>query len=431
MQQVTQENQRLDFGPGPKMIGLFVLISFLFLPALYNNYGVKAETNYSLRFYGHGVNDIDRVKIKIDNPAVPADVGGNFTLEFWMKANSADNTSTSASCGSFNWIYGNIIFDRDIFGGGDSGDYGISMHQGKIRFGVGQGGTDQTICGATNVANGQWHHIAVTRNSSNGQMRIYVDGQQDAQGTGPTGDISYRNGRSTSYPNSDPYLVIAAEKHDAGASYPSYRGFIDEVRISNTIRYTANFARPAAPFTTDANTAALFHFNEGPTGACTTGQVIQDSSGASGGPSNGVCRYGGGSGTSGPVYSTDTPFGSSPPTPTSTPTVTPTPDTVAPIISNVVAQPLDSNVIVTWDTNEGTTSRVEYGIGSPTSSTLETTTYDFLHHVFIDGLMSGTNYECRVYSRDAAGNQAIAQSCDFSTFSPEDLARIYLPFIMK
>jgi hypothetical protein len=97
----------------------------------------------------------------------------------------------------------------------------------------------------------------------------------------------------------------------------------------------------------------------------------------------------------------------------------------------VVAQPLDTNVIVTWDTNEGATSRVEYGIGSPTNSTIETTTYDFLHHVFIDGLMPGTNYECQVYSKDAAGNQAISQSCNFSTFSPEELARIYLPFIMK
>lgn len=430
MQRVPPENQRLDFGPGPKMIGLFVLISFLFLPALYNNYGVKAETNYSLRFYGHGVNDIDRVKIKIDNPAVPSDVGGNFTLEFWMKASLANNNSNGCTTGNDNWITGNIIFDRDINGPGDFGDYGVSMAGGHIAFGVNNGSTGSGICSTISVADNQWHHVAVTRNQSNGQMRIYIDGQKRGENaSGPSGDLSYRNGRSGVA--NDPYLVIGAEKHDFDKNlYPSYNGFIDEVRISNYIRYSSNFTRPSAPFTADANTAALYHFNEGPAGACTTGQVIQDSSGASGGPSNGVCRYGG-SGTPGPVYSTDTPFGSSPPTPTSTPTVTPTPDTVAPIISNVVAQPLDTNVIVTWDTNEGATSRVEYGIGSPTSSTLEITTYDFLHHVFVDGLMPGTNYECQVYSKDAAGNQAISQSCDFSTFSPEELARIYLPFIMK
>src|SRR3989304_7611570 len=86
-----------------------------------------AINGYSLRFYGNGVNDIDRVKIPIDNPQNDADVGGNFTLEFWMKANLADNTA-SATCSGFGWIYGNILLDRDIYGAGDYGDYGGSLN---------------------------------------------------------------------------------------------------------------------------------------------------------------------------------------------------------------------------------------------------------------------------------------------------------------
>ena len=31
-----------------------------------------------------------------------------------------------------------------------------------------------------------------------------------------------------------PYLVLGAEKHDAGPSYPSFFGFLDELRIWNT-----------------------------------------------------------------------------------------------------------------------------------------------------------------------------------------------------
>lgn len=158
-------------------------------------------------------------------------------------------------------------------------------------------------------------------------MRIYVDGQQNAQGTGPTGNISYRDGRSTSYPNSDPYLVIGAEKHDAGSQYPSFEGFIDEVHLSQTIRYSANFTPPSTPFMSDLNTVALYHFNEGPAGGCTG--TVQDSSGASDGPSNGVCRYGG-SGSGGPVYSTDTPFSNNTLVAPVQPTATPIPPTPLP-----------------------------------------------------------------------------------------------------
>lgn len=285
---------------------------------------------YSLRFYGQGVSapDLDRVKIPID-PHVPADVGaGDFTLEFWMKADRADNNG-SVTCNSADgWITGNILFDRDIFGAGDHGDYGIALGGGRIGFGVNNDSSGTVLCGATVVTDGAWHHVAVTRNGSTGQLRVYVDGRIDGSGDGPTGDLSYRDGRSTNYPNSDPFLVIGAEKHDVGPAYPSYRGFIDEVRISNNLRYRSKFTRPTGPFVPDAGTVALYHFDEGPAGAC-TGDVF-DSSGAVGSPGAGVCRYGGGA--AGPVYSTDTPFGAvSTPKPTRTPTVslvgkgTPTP----------------------------------------------------------------------------------------------------------
>ena len=81
--------------------------------------------------------------------------------------------------------------------------------------------------------------------------------------------------------------MIGAEKHDAGPLYPSYSGWIDEVRISTVVRYTGPFTPPSAPFVTDADTAALYHFDEG------AGDVINDTSGAAGGPSNGQRMFGG------------------------------------------------------------------------------------------------------------------------------------------
>lgn len=154
-----------------------------------------------------------------------------------------------------------------------------------------------------NIANNKWHHIAVTRSNATGALKIFVDGKLDASGTGPKGSVSYRNGRATSYPNSDPHLVLGAEKHDAGAAYPSYNGYFDELRISKVIRYTANFTRPAAPFSTGANTLALYHFDEGPAGNCAG--IILDSSAF--GRSQGQYQFGGNA-PAGPSYAAVSPF---------------------------------------------------------------------------------------------------------------------------
>ena len=270
---------------------------------------------FSLRFYGNGYGDIDRVKIRID-PAVPADVGAaDFTLEWWMKANPGENASGACTPGSDNWVFGNQIFDRDVFGDGDYGDYGVSLAGGRIAFGVGRGTERNTICGDSNLADSTWHHVAVTR-SLDGWMRIFVDGSLEAEGQGPAGDISYRNGRSTSH-SDDPFLVFGAEKHDINrTTYPSFSGWIDEVRLSNSIRYTADFVRPAQRYTTDANTVGLWHLDEG------FGNVINDTSGFAGGPSQGVRKYGGE--TNGPEWTDDTLWYVPPPTPTPTSTSTAT-----------------------------------------------------------------------------------------------------------
>ncbi|GIV10102.1 MAG: hypothetical protein KatS3mg019_2193 [Fimbriimonadales bacterium] len=269
---------------------------------------------YSLRFYGNGVNDIDRVKIRIDDPSnnlpgPPADIGAtDFTIEFWMKANATDNPTSAVSCGAnVNWIYGNIIIDRDRFN--QDRKFGISVAGGKIVFGVSGNGTgDFTICGTSNVLDGQWHHIAVQRRRSDGYLWLYVDGRLEAHGDGPNGDISYPdNGVPCSWccngscNFSDPFLVFGAEKHDYDRnSYPSYNGHLDEVRLSTVLRYSSNFTPPTQPFTPDSDTAALYHFDEG------AGSQILDSSNAPGGPSHGERRYGGN--PAGPVWSTDTPF---------------------------------------------------------------------------------------------------------------------------
>lgn len=260
----------------------------------------QPAAGFSLRFFGTGSDGVDRVTIRIDGGS-PANVGGDFTLEFWMKALPGENASGPCRTGVDAWTGGNIIIDRDVFGPGDSGDYGISLFGGVIAFGVAVGSTGASLCGVTRVDDGAWHHIAVTRRATDGRLQLFVDGRLDASVAGPRGSVAYRNGRASSWPN-DPYLVLGAEKHDYdSARYPSYRGWLDELRISTTVRYGGPFPPPSAPFVPDASTALLFHFDEGPEGPCT--DAVIDS--APGGNSPGLCAFGG---RGGPRYDRDTPL---------------------------------------------------------------------------------------------------------------------------
>ncbi len=243
----------------------------------------------SLRFHGNGTAEVDRVKISVDdpanaNPGPPADVGaGDFTLEFWMKAAAADNTAPAVSCGAnTSWVEGNVVVDRDRAGADRK--FGVAIAGGVVVFGVSGDGTgDRTICGARGVLDGGWHHVAVERRRADGWMWLFLDGVLEAEADGPDGDVSYPDDATPTSPD-DPYLVLGAEKFDTGAAYD---GFLDELRISASLRYAGAFTRPTNPFAADADTAALYHLDEG------AGDVAGDSAGASGGPSDGVLAAGG------------------------------------------------------------------------------------------------------------------------------------------
>ncbi|NJN97630.1 MAG: hypothetical protein HC875_27900 [Anaerolineales bacterium] len=153
---------------------------------------------YALRFFGTGSDDIDRVKIPLDDPASvasgpPADIGAtDFTFEWWMRASLAENPASPVSCGpgNVNWIYGNIIFDRDRYN--QDRKFGISLAGGKVVVGISGGGSgDATLCGTSTVADEQWHHIALQRRRADGYLWLFVDGRLEAEGPGPGGDISY------------------------------------------------------------------------------------------------------------------------------------------------------------------------------------------------------------------------------------------------
>ena len=71
---------------------------------------------------------------------------------------------------------GNGLLDRDVYWDGDYGDWGLSIRGGVVAFGVHNGSSGDGICGSTQVADGEWHHVAATRRQSDGRLQIYVDG---------------------------------------------------------------------------------------------------------------------------------------------------------------------------------------------------------------------------------------------------------------
>jgi hypothetical protein len=87
-----------------------------------------------------------------------------------------------------------------------------------------------------------WYHIALVNNA--GTAQLYVDGTA----TGTTTSLSGSFGNSVS----DLWV-------GAGAGNYSLNGYMDEIRISNIARYTANFTPSSSAFTNDTNTLLLIH----------------------------------------------------------------------------------------------------------------------------------------------------------------------------
>ena len=93
-----------------------------------------------------------------------------------------------------------------------------------------------------------WYHLAVVRNGST--IKLYVDGTSvGTPVTSVTGDFNVDT--------DSPIITIGRQYNNAGTAEEYFGGYLQDIRFSNTARYTANFTKPSAPFATDANTMLL------------------------------------------------------------------------------------------------------------------------------------------------------------------------------
>ena len=94
-----------------------------------------------------------------------------------------------------------------------------------------------------------------------------------------------------------------------------------------------------------------------------------------------------------------------------------TPDTDAPVISNVQASNVTaSQATITWNTDEVSTSQVEYGLDTNYgNSTSLNANLVISHSVVLENLSPATTYHFRVISADASENESTSQDNIFTT----------------
>src|SRR5574341_291157 len=97
------------------------------------------------------------------------------------------------------------------------------------------------------------------------------------------------------------------------------------------------------------------------------------------------------------------------------------PDTTPPTISGVVASSTGAtSTVITWSTNEPSTSVVDYGLGTSYGSTSTDATLVTSHSRTLIGLTASTTYHFRVRSADAAGHASSSTDFVFTTSALPD-----------
>jgi hypothetical protein len=111
------------------------------------------------------------------------------------------------------------------------------------------------IQSTTTVVADTWYHVALVVQSGTGKM--YINGSLEASASMASTPINF--GGLGSYLEGF-NLGVRLNRGNVIPTYPYYlNGYMDEIRISNIARYTANFTPTTTAFVSDDNTKLLIH----------------------------------------------------------------------------------------------------------------------------------------------------------------------------
>ena len=176
----------------------------------------------------------------------------------WRNATGEPLPALSVNYTAESWCYitGSIlsgyhtIIDNGVHGGGGVTNFSTGYEGGgtsKFQHTMYAGGAfKHLVCNDTIVID-TWYHVAIVWDGS--EFRAYVNGVKQ------TSTFTFASHDTNSYKPS-----IGAWNNNGTFTY-FFNGKIDEVRVSNSVRYTDNFTPSTTEFASDGSTVSLFHLN--------------------------------------------------------------------------------------------------------------------------------------------------------------------------
>jgi Concanavalin A-like lectin/glucanases superfamily len=193
----------------------------------------------ALSFSGNGTfrSMTNQSAVQLTDNLAPV-LGSTATLAAWIKTTQTGNNSLYAAP---------AITGVEVAGTQNDIRWGYLDAAGHVGMGAG----DVGVVSTTSVNDGQWHHVAFTRDANTGTVQVYVDGVLQATGSSDTG---LKN---------SPFNLIGAQTDltsGGGADGHTYfNGQLDELRIYDQVIGANEIAGmaivPAAPTLESATVA--------------------------------------------------------------------------------------------------------------------------------------------------------------------------------
>lgn len=196
--------------------------------------------NSAIEFFGE-TSPNGGVFVPLDG--APANIGsGDFTVDGWIRPSSTASDNQQSGGG----VNGNIFMDRDRLSP-NLGGFGLSLDAGVISQWFDRSGSSPTSyidTGTTDLRDGNWHHVRMSWDSSDGDVCAHVDGdlEIDSSGNAPVGgsvEYSFISGEGTY----DSDLTYGVEK--AGFIGFSFTGEMTEWAWFDALLYTPGSGCPS------------------------------------------------------------------------------------------------------------------------------------------------------------------------------------------
>lgn len=186
----------------------------------------NAQVDTSVVKFGSGSCQLDGSGdyLKVNSSSDFAFGTGNWTIEGWFRTANVNTTQS-------HWDFRN--------NGGDNNAPLIFLSNQNIYYY--EDGAQRIQSGAYILSTTVFYHVAIVRNGST--ITMYIDGTS-------RGTYTTSKNHGTSY-------TPTIGDNSFGSAY--WNGYIDEFRISNNARYTANFTPSSSAFSNDTNTLLLIH----------------------------------------------------------------------------------------------------------------------------------------------------------------------------